>query len=202
MALGVTDFIAKRGADMSSESASACYSSIKVGSSIEEVMKRIRSTISDNVTCLVICVLVLLVTGAVVWYVASTLVGALAEWRRHRKPGPSAPTLEAPGSDDDVARRTMGEDDELPSGVDESAAVAERMAKIKVKYDHYNKAIARHAAKSGLEPDDVIDSRIMSRADDDFRYGRGEEKLRFRKTRQEWVESEGEGKRGTTPKYQ
>ena len=201
MAIGVTDFIAKR-----PDAGSACYSSITAGSSVDMIVRRLKSTIGDNVTCLVICLLIVVITGTVVWYVVSTLVASVSEWRRHQTPGLAPPSLDAPGSDDDVAYASKGGPfKDLPSSVNEASAVADRMKKVELKYGEYNRALARHAAKNGLEPDDVIDKRILARTDDDFRYGKEDDRLRFRKTRQEWVERERggghHGKGGTTPKY-
>lgn len=198
--MGVADFIARR--TTSAPDGSCLTGDIKVGSSIDDVVRAIRSTIGDNVTCLAICAVVVIVTGVVVWYVAKTLVSAISEWRRHQAPQGGGVRGRAPGSGDDVAPYPSASvfDDEMPTGVNESAAVAYRMKKIKVKYGAYNKAITRHAAKNGMEPDDIIDRRILSRADDDFSYGREDTTRRFRKTGQERTAA-SDAKLAPEPKY-
>ena len=211
MGISTTDFLARKvGTDAPASGPGGCFEAVQSsGSSIDETVKRIRSAISDNLTCVAICGFIALVTAAVLWYVGSTLAIAVSEWRLHKQPKNGGPpkgvTTAATVDPDDVvySMPSSGSAGSLLPPPDETAAVRSRMAKVAAKYSQYNQAISRYAANRGEAADDLIDGRILSRSDDDYSYGKGYGKgdLRFRKNQGNQQDYGQQQKPQFTPSY-
>jgi t-SNARE complex subunit (syntaxin) len=153
------------------------------GTGVDEVLRGIRSAIADNVTCLGLCLAVVVVAALVLWYVLATVWAILTEWRRLVRPplgGAPPPPRDAEDARDDVpAEASLGIAAEL-SPRREAVAVATKLKGIAAKYDRYNRAIRRYAVRHGDLSDDVVDKRVVSRADDNYSYNRRrKDNLRF-----------------------
>lgn len=165
--------------------AAACHGwSASSGSpEIDHALGLLRSARSHNFACVGMCAVIVAVSLAVVWFVASTLVDLFAEWRAHSYSPSSLRVVEDP---DDVVYASRAEDvdsDGYPERT-EAAAVASRNAVMSKRYWGYNQAMRRRAANRGDDAaDDLVDGHVLSRDDDDFRYPRRprDDRLRFRK---------------------
>lgn len=139
--------------------------------SAELLLKRVASEIGSNFV--VLCVAVLLVGVALLLAVmVGRMIGdAVARHRATAAPAAARAARPDSAADDDVrykgdARAELPPEPELPR-------VRAKLAEIKAIYASYNKAIADYAfGTKGRAPDDLIDERVLSRADDDYVYDR------------------------------
>lgn len=144
----------------------------------DEAVRAVRSSIGDNVTCIAITVGIVAVSLAIAGYVAQALYRVLANWRVHQLPVASSATAAAasrPDRDDDVRYAVKAGAGWLPPDLGPppaAAIVAARMQKLSATYAKYNAAVRQHASDAGVAPDDIIDSRILGRADDDWKYNK------------------------------
>jgi hypothetical protein len=177
MAVSAVDFVSTP----KDVSAGACHGKPTGSASVELTLKHIRSAISDNVVVLAISAAIVSVSLGIVWFCYRTLSEMFAEWRKHQLTSSSEKIMSSTDADDAVYRSGgAGAFDDLPQ-TSEGIAIAARMKGIASLYTPYNDAMKARAANRDEIPDDLIDQRIMTRSDDDFRYPRRRpDRLRFR----------------------
>lgn len=160
------------------EAMGVCHGTASGSTGLDEAVTAIGSAIGDNVTCLTIATGVVVASLAVVWYVGASMYRSLLEWRAHQLPNrPLTGETTSRNADrgDDVTYARKAGDDGIPTDLGPAPTapiVAARMAKLAKRYSSYNAAMRQRAAEAGVVPDDIIDARILGRADDDWKYPR------------------------------
>jgi hypothetical protein len=146
------------------------------------VLDAVRTALGQNAAILAVSAVVVVIACVVLLAIARELWSVVSDWYKRRsgwdlgplakKPLPGRGGRRDPGADDDIEYPDpdAGKPPEPPSG----ARIKARIAKLKALYAPYNKAITDYVAQTrgGALPDDLIDERVLSRADDDFKYGK------------------------------
>lgn len=134
-----------------------------------DILRRVAQEIMNNMVVLLLALAILALVAVLAIAIVRMIVDTV---RRHRlsvfapAPGPSE---RAERNRDDVEYKG-GRKVELPPEP-EGPKIRAKLAEIKALYSSYNKAIATYAfGTKGREPDDIIDERVLSRKNDDFKY--------------------------------
>jgi hypothetical protein len=149
--------------------------------SIEEHVRLIRDAIYENMMSIIAMVVILVVSGLVIFVIFKMAAGVYTEHRLLTNAGmfrkssvtfgkqrdPDANVYD-PRRDPDPAVRQLLDPDLPPEP--ELDAIKRKMERVESQYSAYNRALTDHLAQTGRQPDDLMDARIMSRNNDDFEY--------------------------------
>jgi hypothetical protein len=158
--------------------------------SLDTILKAINRTASDNFTILTLSGLMLALTAAVLWFVGARIVSLVVDWRSVKQRQGSA--TRAGGKAQGTSSEELHDDVQYalpaPAAPDaegrraDATSVAKRIADLKALYAPYNAAMVKYAQRRGRVADDLIDERIIGRADDNYNYRRRRrDDLRFRR---------------------
>ena len=133
----------------------------------DDLIKRaIGSVMTENVICILLIVIVILVTAGIVYYVGRVLYSVTREYSEHLSQTKKIDVeIEDEGDEEDDVYDDVPR---LPK-VPEVTSVKKRIVDIEKRYKGYNEAISRR--RDGTEA--VMDSRIISRSNDNYTYKKG-----------------------------
>ena len=151
-----------------SDSSMAC--DVKIADNTDVLLTRLRNVIRDNTMALAVWGVIVLGCALVLMFLASRIIQAVRNYLHHtaaRKRVPPKPNVDDAVDDDIKYASDAKADDQLPTET-ESVYIKSKIGELRDRYGAYNRAISQYIRGKGREPDDIMDKRIMSRADDDF----------------------------------
>ena len=137
------------------------------------IQRQITSVISENMICIGMIVIVVLVTSVIVYYIGKILYKIVKDYMDHI--GRNKKVNVEEHDEDDDEDEIFQEPLPLPA-VPQVQAVKKRMDDIERQYKGYNEAISKR--RDGSEA--IMDTRILSRAEDNYTYKRGKPKPNIR----------------------
>ena len=139
--------------------------------SADNLLKQLDMVVRENTMAITVCFLIIGISGVVIFFIGKMAWGVVRSHRqRVGKEETTVPPGAGTGHDDDihyVAKDGMGAD--LPQEA-EAARVGAKLARVAAQYSAYNRALSNKLKGRGKVPDDLIDERILSRDEDDFKY--------------------------------
>lgn len=129
---------------------------------IDTLLQSISTARSRSYLYLFVGILIALVTAGFVFVICRNMYNTIKQWRYTN---PEQKSIERYYDDIEYA-----DDSGYSPPVKEAQRIAQKMSSITALYSDYNRAVAKQAALKGDVADGVIDSRILSRKDDDFEY--------------------------------
>jgi len=135
----------------------------------DNIKRAINSVISENIICIALIVVVVLITGIIVYYVGRTLIDILKEYREHTAKTQAMMVDTYQVVNDENSDDEVYEEPERMPQVPEVESVQRRIKDIEKRYKTYNEEISKR--RDGTEA--VMDARIVSREEDNYTYKKG-----------------------------
>jgi hypothetical protein len=151
------------------------------------VINSLKSAIAKNLVGLGVCIVAVSLSALVLWFVGTTSFDLIMRWRSSYSKIAGSPGYALPSLDNDDVPIVENDDDYGEDGLPQETstrAIGARIAMLRDRYKGYNSAITRLSLQRDEgDSDDLVDERIMSRNDDDFRYPHRprNERVKFRK---------------------
>ena len=150
----ITDFITMQPSNMMGK----CTTGSPITASIK-IIKRLQSVIGDNVTCLLILGLIVIITLGVLWYIAKESIVIIFNWRQSVAMSMTMKPNIMLSYGDDVKYKERRDKHVGPtSGIPEATLFKKRMTTLTTRYSGYNKAMKRLAMnqKDPAATEDII----------------------------------------------
>lgn len=131
-------------------------------SEVDTLLNSISTARARSYLYLFVGILIVLVILVFVFIIVRNMYNTIKHWRFTN---PEVKTIER--YYDDIE---YNDDSGYSPPVKEAQRIAQKMSNITALYSDYNRAVAKQATLKGDVADGVIDSRILSRKDDDYEY--------------------------------
>lgn len=157
---------AKAGVLKASRASPSATCDVEIANSSEMLLHRLGKVIRDNYFAFSVWAVITLSCAVIVIFIVRKIINSVRVYKSRIASKKLQQMPPKPQDDVDDNVLYASEENELPAEP-ESVRIKESINRIRDRYAAYNRAISTYVRGKGKEPDDVIDKRIMSRADDD-----------------------------------